>query len=200
MTHAAAARIPITGSLTASSAYAPVILVFVGLVLLAASAKLQIPLWPVPMTMQTYVILVIAMAYGTRLGVATVLAYLLAGALGLPVFAGTPEKGIGLAYMLGPTGGYLGGFVLSTYVMGKLAERGWDRRALSCLAAITVGHIVILACGVTWLAVSLGWLKALAVGLAPFILATVIKTILAGITLPLAWRMVERTRQCDRCR
>ena len=90
MNISAAARMPITAPLAAASAYAPIILVIAGTLLLTLSAKLQIPLWPVPMTMQTYVILVIAMAYGTRLGVATVITYLLAGALGLPVFAGTP--------------------------------------------------------------------------------------------------------------
>jgi biotin transport system substrate-specific component len=191
----AAARMPITAPLAGSSVYAPVVLVVVGVLLLTVSAKLQIPLWPVPMTMQTYVILVVAMAYGTRLGVATVVAYLLAGAVGLPVFAGTPEKGIGVPYMLGPTGGYLAGFLVATFLMGKLAERGWDRRVLPCIVAITVGHIVILACGVTWLAVSLGGAKAIAVGLMPFIFATVIKTILAGMTLPVAWRAVERLRR-----
>src|SRR5258705_4097477 len=152
----AAARMPITAPLAESSVYDPVVLVVVGVLVLTVSAKLQIPLWPVPMTMQTYVILVVAMAYGTRLGVATVVAYLLAGAAGLPVFAGTPEKGIGLPYMLGPTGGYLAGFLIATYLMGKLAQRGWDRRVLSCLAAISLGHLLILACGVAWLALSLG--------------------------------------------
>jgi biotin transport system substrate-specific component len=195
MNAATAARMPITAPWAGSSVYAPRVLVVVGVLLLTVSAKLQIPLWPVPMTMQTYVILVIAMAYGTRLGVATVFAYLLAGALGLPVFAGTPEKGIGVAYMLGPTGGYLAGFLVSTYLMGKLAERGWDRRVWSCVAAITLGHILILTCGVMWLAVSMAWAKAVAVGLTPFVLATVIKTILAGMTLPVAWRVVERLRR-----
>src|SRR5712672_4648101 len=109
MNHATQSRLPITAPLLAQGTYAGAILVATGLLLLTLSAKIQIPLWPVPMTMQTYVILVIAMAYGTRLGVATVVAYLLAGAVGLPVFAGTPEKGIGVPYMLGPTGGYLVG-------------------------------------------------------------------------------------------
>lgn len=191
------ARPPIIASLAGRSVYAPVLLAAIGVLLLSVSAKLQIPLWPVPMTMQTYVILVVAMAYGTRLGVATVFAYLLAGAIGLPVFAGTPEKGIGISYMLGPTGGYLAGFLIATWVMGKLAERGWDRRVLPCLAAMTLGHLLILACGVAWLASSLGWPRAITVGLTPFIVATIAKTILAGVTLPLAWRAVHALRGVD---
>jgi biotin transport system substrate-specific component len=189
--NAAIAPLPITAPFASSAAYTPAVLVATGVALLTLSAKMQIPLWPVPMTMQTYVVLVIAMAYGTRLALATVMAYLLAGALGMPVFAGTPEKGLGLAYMIGPTGGYLLGFVLATYVMGVLAARGWDRRMLPSLAAMTLGHLIILACGVAWLAVAMGLDKAIAVGLSPFILATVVKTILAGLSLPLAWRCMQ---------
>jgi biotin transport system substrate-specific component len=167
------------------------LLVVAGVLALTLSAKLQIPLWPVPMTMQTYVILVIGMAYGTRLGTLTIGAYLLAGALGLPVFAGTPEKGIGVPYMLGPTGGYLVGFLVATVLLGKLAERGWDRRIVSSLLAMTAGHVLILACGAAWLTVLLGWERALAVGVTPFIVATVLKTLLAAITLPVAWRLIR---------
>lgn len=181
---------PITAPFASAGAYAPAGLVMFGVLLLTLSAKLQIPLWPVPMTMQTYVVLVIAMAYGTRLGVATVLAYLLVGALGAPVFAGTPNTGIGLQYMLGPTGGYLLGFLLCTWAVGRLSERGWDRGVARSLGAMTMGHALILACGVAWLAVSLGWQRAVAVGLSPFIVATILKTVLAGISLPLAWRGV----------
>src|SRR5690606_14969027 len=92
--------------------------VVLGTLLLTASAKIQVPFWPVPMTMQTFVVLFLGAALGPRLGALTVLLYLAQGALGLPVFAGTPEKGIGLAYMLGPTGGYLIGFVPAAYVVG----------------------------------------------------------------------------------
>ncbi|MDH5749223.1 MAG: biotin transporter BioY, partial [Rhodospirillales bacterium] len=89
-----------------------------GSLLLILSAKISIPFWPVPMTMQTFAVLVIGMAYGPRLGLATVLLYLAEGAFGMPVFAGTPEKGIGLAYMMGPTGGYLVGFAVSAFLVG----------------------------------------------------------------------------------
>src|SRR5262245_60405354 len=135
MYQAAQLRLPITAPIVHSGRYGGIVLTVVGVLLLTLSAKIQIPLWPVPMTMQTYVILVIGMAYGTRLAMLTVFAYLLAGALGLPVFAGTPEKGIGIPYMLGPTGGYLAGFLAATLLMGKLAERGWDRHIGRSLVA-----------------------------------------------------------------
>ena len=166
-------------------------LVALGAFLLTLSAKTQVPAWPVPMTMQTYVVLVIGMAYGTRLAVATVLAYLVAGALGLPVFAGTPEKGIGIAYMFGPTGGYLLGFVAAAWLCGRLAARGWDRSIARSLVAMTAAHLLILGLGVIWLAILIGWPRAITLGVVPFIAATVVKTVLAGMTLPLAWKVVR---------
>jgi len=167
--------------------------VVVGVALLTLSAKLQIPFWPVPMTMQTYVVLVLGMAYGLRLGTVTVLAYLLAGAVGLPVFAGTPEKGIGVPYMLGPTGGYLIGFVAAAALCGALAERGFDRSLLRTLIAMTLGHALIFVFGLAWLAHLMGWSKAYAAGLAPFWTATVLKTLLGALTLPFAWKLLSRT-------
>ncbi len=169
-----------------------VLLGLVGVALLWASAKLQIPFWPVPMTMQTYVVLVLGMAYGLRLGTLTVLGYLVAGALGLPVFAGTPEKGIGLPYMLGPTGGYLVGFVVAAALCGWLAERGFDRSFLRTAVAMTAGHALIFVFGLAWLASLMGWEKAYAVGLAPFWAATVLKTALGVLTLPTAWKLLRR--------
>jgi biotin transport system substrate-specific component len=166
------------------------VLVAVGSVLLTLSAKIQIPFWPVPMTMQTYVVVVLGMAYGTRLGVATVLFYLAQAAVGLPVLAGTPERGIGLPYMVGPTGGYLVGFVAAAALAGELAARGWDRSFARTLLAMALAHVLIFVPGVAWLAVSMGWERALAVGVVPFIGATVAKTLLGVVTLPLAWRLV----------
>jgi biotin transport system substrate-specific component len=189
---AAVTQVPMAAALIGARSFARPLLVVAGVLLLTVSAKLQIPLWPVPMTMQTYVILIIGMAYGTGLGLVTIGCYLAAGALGLPVFAGTPEKGIGLAYMAGPTGGYLVGFLLATFLLGRMAERGWDRRLFTSLVAITVAHVLILTCGAAWLAVLVGWERAIAVGVAPFVVATIVKTILAGVTLPLAWRWVHR--------
>jgi biotin transport system substrate-specific component len=166
-------------------------LMVLGSVLLMASAKAQVPMWPVPMTMQTFVVLVIGMTYGLRLGTATVMLYLFEGALGFPVFAGTPEKGIGLAYMMGPTGGYLLGFVLAAALMGWLAERGWDRTLPWAIAAMTAGTVLQLVPGVAWLATLIGWDKAIAAGLTPFIVGAIVKIALAAAVLPLAWRMVE---------
>ncbi|MGQ0676747.1 MAG: biotin transporter BioY [Rhodospirillales bacterium] len=155
------------------------VLVLLGTLILAASAKVQVPFWPVPMTMQTFVVLVLGAAYGWRLGLGTMLAYLAEGAVGLPVFAGTPEKGIGLAYMAGPTGGYLVGFALAAVLVGWFVETGRARGILRLTLAMVLGHAVIFVFGLGWLAGSIGWAKAVAVGLTPFWAATALKTALA---------------------
>jgi len=167
------------------------ILVVLGSLLMWASAKVQVPMWPVPMTMQSFVVLVIGMGYGSRLGAATVGFYLMQGALGLPVFAGTPEKGIGLAYMMGPTGGYLVGFLLAAAVVGWLAERGWDRTLPLAVSAMIIGTVLLFVPGVAWLAVLIGYSKAVAAGVTPFLLASVVKLALAAAVMPLAWRAIE---------
>lgn len=169
-------------------------LLLLGSVLLTASAKAQVPMWPVPMTMQTFVVLVIGMTYGLHLGTATVVLYLVEGAFGFPVFAGTPEKGIGLAYMMGPTGGYLLGFVIAAALMGWLAERGWGRTLPWAIAAMTAGTVLQLVPGVAWLATLIGWDKAIAAGLTPFLAGAAVKIALAAAVLPLAWRMLERKK------
>lgn len=167
-------------------------LALAGTVLLTLSAKIQVPFWPVPMTMQTYVVLCLAAAFGWRLGAATMLLYLAEGAMGLPVFAGTPEKGIGLPYMLGPTGGYLIGFVAAAALIGWVAERGWDRSIGRMAVAMAAGHIVILALGWAWLSGLIGAEKAWTVGVAPFFAATIVKTALAAVTLPALWSLLRR--------
>lgn len=163
-----------------------------GVCLLTLSAKVQVPFWPVPMTMQTLVVLMIGMAYGSRLAAGTVLAYLLAGAAGLPVFAGTPERGIGLAYMMGPTAGFLVGFVIAAWLVGFLAERGWDRSFLTCALAMIAGHVAISLSGVVWLAVLMGTTKAIDIGLMPFLASSALKTALGTAAMPLIWRIVSR--------
>ena len=169
------------------------ILLASGVVLLTVSAKLKIPFYPVPMTMQTFMVLVIGMAFGWRLGAATLFAYLAAGAMGLPVFAGTPEKGLGLVYMTGPTGGYLLGFLLGAIATGFLAERGWDRRASTTFLAMLVGNIIIYVPGLMWLGAVLGWEKPIVEwGLTPFLLGDLAKIALAMLVMPAAWKLVGR--------
>ena len=169
------------------------ILLASGVVLLTVSAKLKIPFYPVPMTMQTFMVLVIGMAFGWRLGAATLLAYLVAGAAGLPVFAGTPEKGLGLVYLTGPTGGYLLGFLLGAIATGYLAERGWDRRVSTTFLAMLVGNIIIYVPGLAWLGAVVGWDKpVLEWGLTPFLLGDLAKVALAMLVMPAAWKLLGR--------
>ncbi|MSP68403.1 MAG: biotin transporter BioY [Alphaproteobacteria bacterium] len=171
-----------------------VILAVIGSLLLWASAKIKVPFYPVPMTMQTFAVLVIGMAYGWRLGGATLLLYLAEGAVGLPVFTQTPEKGIGLPYMMGPTGGYLIGFALAAMASGYLAERGWDRSLLKTAAAMLVGNAIIYVPGVLWLAALIGMEKAIQFGLTPFLLSDAVKLALAACLMPFAWSLISRAR------
>jgi biotin transport system substrate-specific component len=173
---------------TVDSTLMQVVLVIAGTALLALSAKVQVPFWPVPMTMQTFVVLIIAAAYGARLGGITLLAYLAEGAVGLPVFA----KGGGLGYLAGPTGGYLVGFLIAAVVVGWLADRGYGRAMLTTLVAFLIGEAIIFALGVGWLASIVGLDKAIAGGLVPFIPAEALKVALACVLLPLAWRTGSR--------
>jgi biotin transport system substrate-specific component len=176
-----------------SPALRNVLLTLAGSIVLWASAKIQVPFYPVPLTLQTFAVLVIGAAFGWRLGAATVALYLLEGALGLPVFAGTPEKGIGLAYMMGPTGGYLAGYVLAAALTGALAERGWDRRFASTAAAMVLGNLVIYLFGLAWLGQVVGWDQpVLQWGLTPFIPGDLLKIALAAAALPFAWTLLRR--------
>jgi len=151
-----------------------------GAALITLGAKVQIPFWPVPMTLHTLAVFLIAAALGPRFGLAAMAAYLGAGAIGLPVFSGTPERGIGLAYMAGPTGGYLAGYLLAAGLIGWLAAgRGWMGRALAMLA----GLVVVYAAGLAWLAVFVPAPKLLAAGLTPFILGDLVKIALAATLL-----------------
>ena len=168
-----------------------VILIALGTALLTLSAKINLPLPFVPMTLQTLVVLVIGAAYGWRLGGTTVIVYLAEGAIGLPVFAGPVG---GLAPLLGPTAGYLVGFVAAVVVTGWLSERGWDRSVPLLFVAMGAGHIIILAAGFAWLAfgMKLGFEKAWLVGIAPFIAASVIKNALGAALVPAIRRTLDR--------
>ena len=169
------------------SLWAKVILAIVGTAILALSAKVQIPFWPVPMTMQTFVVLVLGMAYGARLGAVTVGLYLIEGAAGLPVFA----TGSGLAYIIGPTGGYLIGFLFASYVIGMLANHGWDRSMIKTLGAMLVGTVIIFIMGIAWLSTFIGFEKAIAAGLIPFIPSELFKIALALFIIPSIWKYTQ---------
>lgn len=163
-----------------------------GSILLWVSAKVKVPFYPVPMTLQTLALFLIAATYGSRLAVATVGLYLLEGAIGLPVFAGTPEKGLGLAYMVGPTGGYLAGYLVAAALVGYASERDWGRRLFGLGAAMLAGEIAILGLGFVWLATLIGAEKAFAAGVAPFLFADAIKVALAAGLVTAAFRLPRR--------
>jgi biotin transport system substrate-specific component len=153
--------------------------------------------YPVPVTGQTFAVLTMAALLGSRRGVLCILAYLAEGLAGLPVFA---QGQAGLAYMLGPTGGYLLGFIFAAWIVGALSERAWDRRVSTTVAAMVLGNLVIYACGLAWLS-CLTYLFAkaltggiLAVGLYPFLLGDLVKIALAAVLLPSGWKVLG---SCD---
>lgn len=178
----------------ASRALRNVALVAIGSLLLAAASQLTVPLWPVPVSGQTFAVLLIGMAYGTRLGMATVLAYLFEGAVGLPFFAGGAA---GLAPLLGPSGGYLVGFVFAAGVTGWLAQHGWGRKGLNTALAMLAGNVVLYVPGLLWLSAFLHFdvHATLAAGLFPFMLGDLAKLLLATATMPLAWRLLGKARR-----
>ena len=156
----------------------------------ALTAQVEIPLWPVPLTLQTLGVLFTGAVLGSRRGALALLLYLTEGALGLPVFAGGAS---GVGYMLGPTGGYLVGFVVAAGVVGWLAQRGWDRRLVWAAVAMVIGNVIIYACGVAWLAVFLGDLwGALVKGMLLFVVGDLIKIAVAALTLPGGWKLARR--------
>jgi biotin transport system substrate-specific component len=170
-------------------------LVVLGIVALAVAAKIKVPMWPVPMTMGTFAVLTIGAAYGVRLGLVTILGYMIVGALGFDVFAGSSAEAFGLTYMMGGTGGYLLGYVLATVALGLLARRGWDRSAPKMAGAMVVGTVLIYVPGLIWLGLLYGWDQPiLAWGLWPFLIGDGIKLALAALLLPLAWKLVGRAR------
>lgn len=155
--------------------------VLVGTLLLALSSQIKVPMVPVPMTVQTFAVTLIGALYGWRLGAVTVIAWLLEGAIGLPVFAGATG---GLRYIVGPTGGYLMAFPFAAALTGFLAERGWNggRLGLATLSML-LGNALCIVLGTAWLASFIGVEKAIAAGAAPFILGAILKSALAAATL-----------------
>lgn len=168
-----------------------VALIVGGSLLIALCAQVKIWLWfsPVPITGQTFAVLMIGALLGARRGSLCVLAYLVEGAAGLPVFAGVGRAG--LAVLLGPTGGYLVGFVAAAYITGLLAERGWDRRVGTTILAIALGNAAIYVFGLLWLCCLMNINKTiLTVGLYPFIVGDSLKIALAAIVLPSGWKLL----------
>ena len=181
-------------SSTKTGALRAAVLMVLGTVALWLSAKIQVPLIPVPITMQTLVVLVIGVAYGWKLGGATMLLYLAEGAVGLPVFAGNWSEGGGVHHLYGPTAGYLIGFAAAAAICGSLAERGWDRSLLKAGAAMVIGNLVIYALGLTWLAIQIGMADALKYGLLPFLVGDALKILLGACLLPGTWRLIGRNK------
>ena len=175
----------------ATSAVTKAALVVFGSLLLAVSAQFKIPLYPVPVTGQTLVVLLIGMTYGPRLGGITIAAYLFEGALGLPVFAGGAA---GAAVLMGPTAGYLFGFLLAAIAIGYLAERGLGRTVVSTIAAMVIGNCVIYLCGALWLANFIGFGQAIAAGVLPFLYGDALKLVVAAGLMPWAWRAVKSVK------
>ena len=154
-----------------------IFIVFISTILLAISSKIKIPFYPVPMTMQTFVVIMIGITLGWKLGVASITLYLLEGALGLPVFSGTPEKGIGIVYFTGPTMGYLIGFIIAAYLAGNF---NYNNNFILNFFKIVFATSFIYLLGVIWLGVLIGWDKPLFnLGVKPFLLAEICKMMLA---------------------
>ena len=156
-----------------------------GSILLAISSKIQIPLTPVPVTLQTLVVLVMAMFLGWRAAGAASFLYLAEGAIGLPVFA----QGGGLPYLVGPTGGYLLGFLISSLVLGHLSERGWDRSIILTFFAMTLGTMIIYFIGVSWLAIIKDLNTAIVFGLIPFLTPDILKIFLGTCIISAGWEI-----------
>lgn len=167
-----------------------IVLMVLGSLLVALCAQINVPMLPVPMTLQTLAVLAIGGAYGSRLGAATLALYALEGVAGLPVFA---QMKAGLPTLLGPSGGYILGFILTAWLVGRLAEKGWDRNAFTMCVATIMGAAILYVPGLAWLYTFMGNLPdTLAAGLVPFIPGDIIKAILAAIAFPATWLAVDR--------
>lgn len=171
------------------------VLVALGIAALAILAKIKVPMWPVPVTMGTFAVLTIGAAYGPRLGLVTILGYMIVGALGFDVFASSSAESFGLSYMMGGTGGYLVGYVLATVALGYFARLGWDRSMGRMALAMVIGNALIYIPGLLWLGQLYGWDQPiLQWGLTPFLVGDAIKLAIAALLLPAAWKLVGNAR------
>jgi biotin transport system substrate-specific component len=171
-----------------------VALILGGSLLIALSAQLQfvLPFSPVPMTGQTFAVLLLGALYGSTRGPATVVTYLALGVMGLPVFAG---GGFGVARLVGPTAGYLVGFLAAAFVVGLLSERSWDRKPWATAVSMIIGNGMIYVAGVLWLSRFVGWSAVLSTGVLPFLAGDALKIALATILLPAGWKLIGRAGQ-----
>lgn len=175
--------------------YRTALTIVAGVAVMTASAKVQIPFWPVPMTLHTMAVMACAVFLGPRMATAIFVAYLAAGAAGLPVFSGSPERGLGIAYMAGPTGGYLLGYLIASGLTGVLAA---GRGTIGRITAMLVGMIPIYGLGMAWLALFVPSAELLAQGLVPFLLGDLLKIILvaaAGLMGPALAARIRNPRQ-----
>lgn len=180
-----------TSTRTAESRFAlsarTMLTIIAGMALMTLAAKIQIPFWPVPMTLHTMAVMAFAVMFGPRIAASIFLAYLAAGAVGLPVFSGSPERGIGIAYMVGPTGGYLLGYLVASWLVGALAA---GKGTLGRIGAMLAGMVPIYAIGVAWLAAYIPVDQLLSAGIAPFLLGDLVKigvVAAVGMVLPASW-------------
>tara|TARA_Y100001960_G_scaffold48228_1_gene48904 strand:+ start:409 stop:975 length:567 start_codon:yes stop_codon:yes gene_type:complete len=163
-------------------------LIIMGTLLLAISSKIQVPFWPVPMTMQTFAVFIISMAYGWKLSFLTLILYLIEGAFGLPVFA----KGGGMMYLIGPTAGYLYGMTIAAALMGYFADLGYGKSIIKCVLPLLLGSLIIFIFGVGYLGSIIGYDKALEAGLYPFIPSELFKIALAILIIPSIWKYTKK--------
>lgn len=171
-----------------SSLLKDIALVLIGSWLVAIFAQIQIPLNPVPITGQTFAVLLVGALLGKNRAALSLLAYLLQGTMGIPVFAGA---GMGITHVLGPTGGYLIGFAVAAYLIGWLSEQGWDRRIPISILTFLIGNITIYLIGLPWLAFYVGIERVLPLGLFPFLIGDLVKICLAAFTLPAGWTLLS---------
>ena len=173
-----------------------IILIIAGIAALAVAAKIKIPMFPVPMTMGTFAVLSIGAAYGMRLGLATIIGYMLIGVFGFDVFAGSSAETFGMTYMMGGTGGYLVGYVLAILALGYAARQGWDRSIGKMALAMVLGNVLIYVPGLIWLAMLYGTDAPIFTwGLTPFLLGDLVKLALAALLLPAVWGFVGAARK-----
>ena len=172
------------------------VLVVLGVAALTLAAKIRVPMWPVPMTMQTFAVLTVGAAYGARLGLVTLLVYLALGMAGVAVFAGDTA---GLSYMAGPTAGYLVGFAVAATLVGWLSSKGWSGRVVPMIGALLLGLAVIYAFGLPWMAYLFAAEKGMdwviQWGLTNFLAGEVLKVALAALLIPVAWRFAKGAQE-----